>query len=133
MEQMDLLHFVRTTLVQIVEGVSTASKQLWLQGSGAVVNPRDPRYLITEPRDVEFDVALTVTNSTDLDGEARIKIASFAVGGGGGKSTQNQAVSRVRFAIPVSFPSTAHAAATPQTTSEETERQQDLASVAKSV
>ena len=74
------------------------------QAAGAI-NPRQPSANRTAPTNVEFDVAVTVTEASDTGGEAKLSVAWLNVGGGMSSSYQNQAISRIRFVVPVALPS----------------------------
>ena len=50
-------------------------------------------------------MAVTVTDTAEGSGKAKLAVVGIEIGGGGGKSVQNQAVSRIRFSVPVSLPS----------------------------
>lgn len=103
MDHMELEDFVRTTIVGIMRGVRNAMTQA--EEVGGHINPRGPLELRTKPEAMEFDVAITVVEATEHGGKAKISVAGFSVGGGLDKNYQNQSVSRVRFNIPVSWPS----------------------------
>lgn len=99
---MELKTFIADTLVQIVEGVSDAADRLSGQDN-AYVNPLVLAQGHTDPKPVEFDVAVTVQDKMAGGGKAGLKVMAIEVGGGGmEKSTE--AVSRIRFAVPVSLP-----------------------------
>lgn len=104
MEGMNLQEFVRTTLVQLMKGVQEALDETATL-AGAAVNPRGTRAQSTEATEVRFDVAVTVTSSTDGSGKAHLAIAGIEIGGGGAKHSHNEAVSRIQFGVPVSLPS----------------------------
>jgi hypothetical protein len=108
---MKLRDFIKDTLTDIAFGIQNAkiaTKDVWAINPGALHGER-----LTDKSYVEFDVALTVTesSSTERDGKggvkAEIEVFGSKVGGevGGGigstseKSTQN--VSRVSFKVPV--------------------------------
>ena len=50
---------------------------------------------------VEFDVALTVSNTADASGKAGIKVFSVELGGGGSIAHEQSTVSRVKFTVPI--------------------------------
>ena len=104
MDRMNLQEFVRTTLVQLMQGVHEALGETSAL-AGAAVNPRGEHEHRSEPRAVEFDVAVTVTDTAEGSGKAKLAVVGIEIGGGGGKDVQNQAVSRIRFSVPVSLPS----------------------------
>ena len=55
-------------------------------------------------RDVDFDVALTVTEGTGTKGGIGIVAGAFALGSTGQSTAQNSSVSRVQFSVPIAFP-----------------------------
>lgn len=106
---MDLREFVSQTLGQIIEGVKAAQEAA--KAHGAEVNP--PMRRGTESgmtasgkysRDVDFDVALTVTEGTGTKGGIGIVAGAFALGSTGQSTAQNSSVSRVQFSVPIAFP-----------------------------
>ena len=109
---MELREFVRSTLLEIISGVSDAQKALIEEDSTAVVNalasrPEIKRYSQRGTRlleMVEFDVALTVTETTDKGIGGRLSIAAASIGTQRGASVENSEVSRVRFQVPVVLP-----------------------------
>ncbi len=103
---MDLELFVSATLVQIVTGVANAQQQIGDLGGNTKINPIVDMASYTTPTPVQFDVAVTVSGSTEASGKAGRKIASIVdVGGGGGATHSTEAVSRIRFSVAVSMPS----------------------------
>jgi len=104
---MDLKTFVSTTLVEIVEGVDLAIKAIATKGTNAKINPVPPHVEHSGTKDVAFDVAVTVTDSSEGGGRAGIKVASvLEIGGQGTKTTTSEAVSRIQFVVPLAVPST---------------------------
>ena len=107
---MQLDEFVKNTLEQIITGVREAQKAV--AGHGAAVNPgvrstptgRMVHETGTILQDVEFDVALTVTE-TDKSG-AGLRVGVPWIGGQveGGSNRQHSEVSRIKFVVRVAFP-----------------------------
>lgn len=99
---MDLTDFVRDVLYEIIYGVNEAAQKVrdahtseLLRG---VVNPHSN----AETKDVEFDVALTVTTK----GGAKLGVQVPFVGTGEGSAERlEQQTSRVRFSVPIAFAS----------------------------
>ena len=104
---MDLRTFVTTTLVQIVGGVQDAHNQIAELETTGAVNPVPQSQEHGAPQPVEFDVAVTVASSGQLEGGARLQVMGFALGGKASTDNSTQAVSRVRFGVPVAMPITA--------------------------
>lgn len=116
---MDLKTFVSEALTQIVSGIGEAQASISRMGINAAVNPAsvssNSRRKLTDPRPVEFDVALTVIErsaSTQEDGEARssgiISVARSSTDSGSlttdHEASSKEAVSRVRFSVMLSQP-----------------------------
>jgi len=104
MDEMNLKEFVRSSITQIIEGVSEAISESGSSGT-AVVNPNRSHGAYTDPECIEFDVAVTVADKTDVDGKAGISVIGIKVGGGVESAFENKAVSRLSFRVPVSWPS----------------------------
>ena len=118
---MDLKDFVRESLVQIATGIAEANTAL--AGTTATVNPCNVQAYSTEAKAygrlndafnekdslvelVEFDVAVTTESGTQTGGGLKISVASIGVGAEG-KSTGSQSrESRIKFRIPMVYPST---------------------------
>ena len=108
---MELDQFISDTLTQIIRGVEAARQQ----AGNAAVAPPDPKAstkgsvtlgnVVYEPQDkirlVEFDVGLTVVQSTETKGKGRISVAWIGVGGEHGVERSTASVSRVRFEVPI--------------------------------
>jgi hypothetical protein len=110
---MDLKDFVASSLTQIVEGVKMAQQATG--ASGAWINPatrfsKSDETVNVAPgisayvHDVEFDVAVTVSDKQGADAGAKLEIFGAKIGGGGNVAYENQAVSRVAFSVPVVWP-----------------------------
>lgn len=110
---MQLDEFVKTTLAQIVTGIREAQKEVAMHGGA--VNPgvdrvptsqlvREIDGQFTLLRDVEFDVALTVTESDRSGAGLRVGIAWVGGNVEGGSNRQHSEVSRIKFVVPVAFP-----------------------------
>lgn len=112
---MDIKEFVAATLTQIVEGAAASADAISRVG-GAV----NPPTLNTFKSDgtcigdthtgalvfaVDFDIAVTVTATTETNAGARLQVASLLNLGAGGKSGDaNQSTSRVKFRVPIALP-----------------------------
>lgn len=103
-EEMDLQTFVRETLVQIVAGVELAISDIKGNSTNAMVNPYRPDANHSDPTNVEFDVAVTVTDSSSGRAGGGIKILSFNVGAHGEGKIEAKAVNRIKFSVPVALP-----------------------------
>lgn len=112
---MDLKEFVSSALQQIIAGVEDA--QSTVEGDGEV-NPHiwmaqradANKQKILESNNgkwihmVEFDVAVTVAESTGTKGGIGIVVGPIGLGSRGESSAQNSSVSRVKFEVPIAFP-----------------------------
>ena len=110
---MELNEFVATTLKQIIEGVSEA--QLGMKDR-ALVNPGIMGEVAgtsiplakgfgkSSVQFIEFDVAVSATSTSEGGGSAGIAVLGFNVKGGGGGSTQEASLNRIKFSVPVAFP-----------------------------
>jgi hypothetical protein len=104
---MNLRDFVRETLVEIQYGIQAASNEcaadpnfrgvinpVWGEGVNAI-NGRHIRL-------VEFDVAVSVTETATADGKSGIKVFSVAEGPEGiDQKSVNSTVSHIKFAVPI--------------------------------
>lgn len=105
---MELKDFIKATFVEIIDGVKEA-RETGDDASGIASNTRTridqlapglmqdfngALYSV-----VEFDVAVTATSK--VDGSGGINVMAFKLAGSAG--TEDQTVSRVKFAIPMRF------------------------------
>src|SRR5262249_25988160 len=88
---MELQTFVTETLKQVYEGIKAAMA-------------KDVRVAESSARDVDFDVALTVTELYGRKVGAGIFVAGLGLGGQKSTEGSTSAVSRVKFSVPVHFP-----------------------------
>ncbi len=109
---MELRQFISDVLESIIVGVKEAESVA--VDHGAIINPykiqtefggnnlgRKTSTKIHGSQLVEFDIALTVEDSSGKDGGAQISVLSVGLGGKLSSSSHNSTVSRVKFAIPV--------------------------------
>ena len=106
---MQLDEFVKTSLEQIVSGVQQAQKTA--EAMGATINPSVRSSASgrmhsngTLIQDVEFDVAVTTTETGGSNAGLRVGWASVGAGVEGRSSKENSAVSRIKFVVPVGLP-----------------------------
>lgn len=110
---MELKEFIKTAIADITNAVKE------LQGgldNGAVINPTLPigengkTVLVdNEVRVIErlnFDVAVSASESSTVEGNAKAGISVFGGKVGADTSSRSENVSRLTFSIPVVFPST---------------------------
>jgi hypothetical protein len=111
-----LKDFVSETLKQVIEGILAA--QVFAKEKGALVNPRglvpltpdSDKYIVDSgeqaaiPQFIEFDVAVSASES----GEAKAGVGIFAGAIGVGTQAKlegaNSSTNRIRFSVPVQFP-----------------------------
>lgn len=106
---MDIEAFVATSLEQIVKGVKRA--QAAVSESGAKINSKANK--MSELRDyqsgfqmqqVEFDLAVTATESSKSGGGIKAGVAILSANFGGGSDSQNSSVTRIKFTVPLVLP-----------------------------
>ncbi|MFQ1828366.1 hypothetical protein ACK38R_20070 [Aeromonas veronii] len=102
---MQLDEFVKTTIMQVVKGVSDAQEEA--AEFGAVVNPRELEGKgRRKETNIVFDVALTVTGTNSEEVGGKLTVASILnLGGKVTESDAQQETSRVQFDVAVSLPS----------------------------
>lgn len=112
----ELKEFVSFSLTQIVDGVVEAQKQA--ETNGAAINPRvtDQSAAVHRPgrlrpdiggapvKDIQFDVAVTITESEKTDAKAGISIFSAKLVGELGGDSATESASRLRFSVPLALP-----------------------------
>jgi hypothetical protein len=105
---MNLQEFVQDSLKQIMAGVSEAGKDDTRIAPRMHVDEKDAMTLRTTAYRpvflIEFDVAVTVADTSATGGKAGITVLSVAtLGGEKSKTTETTSVSRIKFSVPVSF------------------------------
>jgi len=110
---MDLKDFISESLIQIIDGVIVA--QEYANEKKADVAPRlsaesGPRDTFralhgNEPlQTVEFDVAVTASETDKAEGTIGILVATLGVGVKGSEETQTTELSRIKFSVPIGLP-----------------------------
>lgn len=103
---MELNQFVSETIIQIINGVNKA--QSTSKGTGALVAPQrygDGGYFyIRKIEVIEFDVAITTTDTTEGKAGAGIFVAGISLGGQAREEVSNQTLSRIKFNVPIFLP-----------------------------
>lgn len=98
---MDLQEFVTESLKQIMTGVSNAQKD---PANTGVINAILPGTgLYTPVQQIEFDVAVTVSQEKGTKGGIGIFVGAVGVGTQGQSQSSNISVSRIKFSVPVRF------------------------------
>ena len=110
---MELKEFIKTAITDITEAVSELQSEL---NNGAIVNPTLPNPIAlktltvdNEIRPIEqlaFDVAVTATEASGIDGSAKAGISIFGAKIGTESSAKTENVSRLTFSVPIVFPTT---------------------------
>ena len=109
---MELKEFIKTAVSDIVSAVSELQTEF--AENGAIVNPPLPHPISNgsvnvgkgnEPiQRLTFDVALTTTEASSVDGGAKGGVAIFSAKVGTEQQSSSQNVSRLSFVIPVVLP-----------------------------
>ncbi len=110
---MTLENFIAETIAQIIKGTKQA--QIVAKEQNAIVSPKPPvksastssdtwKAINDMARMVEFDVALTVSQSAAKGATGGALISVIGIKADAASSAQNTTVSRVRFSIPVVLP-----------------------------
>jgi hypothetical protein len=107
---MELKDFIRTTLVEIVEGVAGASAEVANHGAvvggipayGASVPPRHADHRMFSS--VEFDIVLARGDSTDTKGGIGVFLGSVGLGSQGASHGETASHSRIKFTVPLVLP-----------------------------
>lgn len=101
---MELKDFIRVSLEQIAGGVHGA--QTLVQGLGGYVNPIYSRTdeVLKRVQNVEFDVAIVVSESSNTEGGAKVTVFGSSIGGKVEDGNKAETSSRLKFTVPVQLP-----------------------------
>lgn len=109
---MELKEFIKTAITDITSAISELQSEL---KNGAIVNPSLPNSISTKTLTVNdeiipierlnFDVAVTATETTGIGGEAKAGISIFGVKAGTESNSKTENVSRLTFSVPIAYPS----------------------------
>ena len=106
---MELKDFIKGTLAELIDAV--IESQEYVKGKGAEINPyeygkveRTKTGNDTLIYKVDFDIAVTVTDSSGAKGGIGVFVAGLGIGTKGETAESNIAQNRIKFQIPVSFP-----------------------------
>ncbi len=99
---MDLKEFTKQTLIQIVEGAKEANSAI-SEHNAQIHTYNDNGYAKSFPiTKVDFDVAITTTESEGTNGSAGLKVVSIVnLGGNVESKIENQTVSRVKYSLSI--------------------------------
>ena len=110
---MELKDFIKTAITDITEAVSELQEEL---KNGTIVNPslaqgEHGKSLVVdnEVRMMErlnFDIAVTATEATELNGNAKAGISVFGAKVGAENKERTENVSRLTFSLPLVLPTT---------------------------
>ncbi len=109
---MNLQEFITETLKQIIDGVSDAqihakTKHAYINAPLNVQGPNlsyvDRHYLPNQQL-IEFDIAVTTTDSKNVQGGMGIFVANLGIGYQGKKGSTDSEISRIKFSIPIVLP-----------------------------
>lgn len=104
---MKLSEFVKETLAQIIQGV--ADVRDFAKENGALIDygrrsASSQKELENYYQNVEFDIALTTTDTKEGEAKAGLIVAGLGAGLRGKAEASNQSYSRVKFSIPLCLP-----------------------------
>lgn len=110
---MELKEFIKTAITDITEAICELQAEL---GNGVVINPTLPNPIslktitiddkIRPIEQLAFDVAVTASESTGIEGAAKAGISIFGAKVGTDTNAKTENVSRLTFSIPIVLPST---------------------------
>lgn len=112
-EDKPLEDFVANTLAQIIEGIKKAQKTTQddhISPTGIRLNAdhAPKKYLSTTTNHmvtmIEFDVAVTASDSTSVEGKGGISVMSLKIGAEANAGSVNSSVSRIKFTVPIALP-----------------------------
>lgn len=105
---MDLKDFISETLAQIAEGAAHAAERCG--AVGATAGPKTAKFMgaegtnLQQSVDVEFTVALSVTEGSVTKGGIGVLAGIFAVGSQGQSSDAKASITHVKFTIQMTLP-----------------------------
>jgi hypothetical protein len=113
---MDLKTFVKTTLLEIAQGIKDAQDVVGTLPGNAKINPethfnQDKGHGNSTP--VDFDVALTVSEKSEGGVHGGLQIAGVSLGGKKTGESIQEVVSRIRFSVQLAQPATIMVVNTP--------------------
>lgn len=100
--------FVAVSLEQIVVGIRRAQQAVGEHG--ARINPQKDSSMKldkrtgTDVQEIEFDIAVTVTESKSSGAKLGVAVLPVVAGIRGGSDREHASVSRIRFSVPVVLP-----------------------------
>ena len=106
---MELKEFIKTAITDITEAVSELQEEL---KNGTIVNPsltqgEHGKSLVVDMMErLNFDIAVTATEATELNGNAKAGISVFGAKVEAENAEKMENVSRLTFSIPLLLPAT---------------------------
>ncbi|MBD5327960.1 MAG: hypothetical protein HDR99_05820 [Bacteroides sp.] len=110
---MELKAFIKTAVTDITDAIRELQAEL---ANGAVINPTISRgdygkavivnNGIAPIEHLNFDVAVTASETSGIDGSAKAGISIFGAKVGAENSSRTEHVSRLTFTIPIVYPAT---------------------------
>jgi len=98
---MELEEFITESLKQIMTGVTKAQED---PANTGIINAIKPGGGLYAPvKEIEFDVAVTVSQEQGTKGGIGIFVGDVGVGAKGQSQSSNTSVSRIKFSVPVAF------------------------------
>lgn len=100
---MELKEFVTETLKQIIDGVVEA--QSYAKQKDSVIGyDKERTSLIQSAEVVEFDIAVTIEDGTQLKGGAGVAVGVLMLGSQAASDKVNQSSNRIKFSVPLYLP-----------------------------
>jgi hypothetical protein len=103
-QEMNLNEFVQKTLEEVTEGVAKAQESCKGRAEiGATRASWPSGKKAGSQREIEFDVAVCVTESSGKGGKVSIAVWGLGLGGGKTKEAHTSTTNRIKFTIPVVY------------------------------
>jgi hypothetical protein len=108
---MELKDFISKSITEIIDGVTEA--QSYAKSKGAKVNPTDfnsssgPKYYLNNGgmgQEIEFDVAVVVSETSEGKIGAGINVWGVGIGGHSTTGEESSTTSRIKFSVLVFLP-----------------------------
>ena len=113
---MQLDEFISKSLKSIIKGTKEA--QIFAKENGAIINPYVGKWdydkirtTYYEDKDgaievskIDFDIAISISNTQETGGEAGINVYSLKLGGKASDKETNESISRIKFSLTAMLP-----------------------------
>jgi hypothetical protein len=108
---MELKDFIKETLVEIIRGVSEAQSDILETGAyiHPMINRTNDKYAVANYGgrvytiyDVDFDIAVTASDSSGSKGGIGVFLGSVGIGAKGESNESNVTQNRIKFKVPIS-------------------------------